>query len=75
MTVLLPRKRTIDWLQDLELEQALSPQLRFHEQSFDPFRFKNNTCAFYKNLGSLFVNLIQKVERHHMEKQHKEMDS
>ena len=48
VTVLLPRKRTIDWLQDLELEQALSPQLRFHEQSFDSFRFKNNTCAFFK---------------------------
>ena len=75
VTVLLPRKRTIDWLQDLELEQALSPQLRFHEQSFDSFLFKNNTCAFYKNLGSLFVNRNQKVEGHHMEKQHKDMDS
>ena len=75
VTVLLPIKRTIDWLQDLELEQALSPQLRFHEQSLDSFRFKNNTCAFYKNLGSLFVNRNQKVEGHHMEKQHKDMDS
>ena len=57
------------------LEQALSPRLRFHEQSFDPFRFKNNTCAFYQNLGSLFVNQNQKVEGHHMEKQYKDMDS
>ena len=33
------------------------------------------THVFYKNLGSLFVNRNQMVEGHHMEKQHKEMDS
>ena len=39
------------------------------------FGSKITHVPFLKNLGSLFVNRNQKVEEHHMEKQHKEMDS